>query len=239
MEIVRKVLPSSRHGLHFDRITRVGNDLVAEALSRLILSVECWLGMHKLVRESDEAWGYRLQVENAVVALTRILDRVFRLQARAAPAFAGGPLQIGEKLREVNADQWPSGLTETHLDLLRWYQGEMNKREDLIQTLPGGRRVVCDRRTGFVSTIATPAPASGPPAVEQPADLVTLDQAAASVHRKKRTLERYKTKGIMPAPNVQGGKGRPDLYDWETMRPWLEKEFGIMLPARFPAAPRK
>ena len=66
-------------------------------------------------------------------------------------------------------------------------------------------------------------------------DLVTLDQAAAAVHRKKRTLERRKTNGKLPPPSVEGGGGKPDLWDWSTLRPWLTKEFGVVLPERYPA----
>ena len=65
-------------------------------------------------------------------------------------------------------------------------------------------------------------------------DLVSLDQAAAAVHRGKRTLERRKTEGTLPPPASEGGGGKPDLWDWSTLRPWLEKEFGINLPQRFP-----
>ncbi len=66
-------------------------------------------------------------------------------------------------------------------------------------------------------------------------DFVTLDQAAAMVNRSKRTLERYKTKGTLPVPAVEGGGGRADRWNWKTMGPWLEKEFGIKLPTTFPA----
>lgn len=65
-------------------------------------------------------------------------------------------------------------------------------------------------------------------------DLVTLAQAAGMVHRAKRSLERYKSKGL-PMPTVDGGGGRPDLWDWAVLRPWLEEEFGFRLPATFPA----
>jgi hypothetical protein len=64
-------------------------------------------------------------------------------------------------------------------------------------------------------------------------DLVTLDQAAAAVHRKKRTLERRKTRGMLPPPTVEGGGGKPDLWHWSEIRPWLQKEFGVILPERF------
>jgi hypothetical protein len=65
-------------------------------------------------------------------------------------------------------------------------------------------------------------------------DLVTLDQAAAAIHKSKRTLERCKTAGTLPLPAVDGGGGKADLYDWKIMRPWLTKEFGVLLPERFP-----
>jgi hypothetical protein len=70
-------------------------------------------------------------------------------------------------------------------------------------------------------------------------DRVTLAQAAGIVHRAKRTLEHYKTKGL-PLPTVEGGGGRPDLWDWEVIRPWLEKEFRIDLSMyeTFPASRR-
>jgi hypothetical protein len=67
-------------------------------------------------------------------------------------------------------------------------------------------------------------------------DLVNLDEAAAIVHRVKRTLEGYqqdKTKN-MPMPYVQGGGGKPSLWKWNELRPWLEKTFVPDLPKRFP-----
>jgi hypothetical protein len=71
------------------------------------------------------------------------------------------------------------------------------------------------------------------PTVE-PFNLVTLGQAAATVYKTKRALEHYKTKGTLPAPAVEGGGGKAALYDWAVLGPWLTKEFGIQLPARFP-----
>ena len=65
-------------------------------------------------------------------------------------------------------------------------------------------------------------------------DLVTLDQAAAMVHKSKRTLERYKTRGKLPAPTVEGGGGKADLFAWKTIRPWLTETFNIQLPDEYP-----
>jgi hypothetical protein len=65
---------------------------------------------------------------------------------------------------------------------------------------------------------------------------VTLDQMAAVVNRTKRTLEKLKkrTQSPLPVPNVTGGGGKPDEWDWDKVRPWLEKEFGRSLPEQFP-----
>jgi len=59
------------------------------------------------------------------------------------------------------------------------------------------------------------------------ATLVTLDQIAASVGRSKRTLEKYRSR--MPEPQVLGTGGKPHLWHWPTVRPWLEAEFQIEL----------
>jgi hypothetical protein len=60
-----------------------------------------------------------------------------------------------------------------------------------------------------------------------PDQYVTLDQAAAMVHRSKRTLERYKSRKSdpLPDPDISGGGGRADEWKWSTMRPWLERAF--------------
>jgi hypothetical protein len=85
---------------------------------------------------------------------------------------------------------------------------------------------------------ALDAPSGTDAASDAPPDLVTLDQVAAIVHRSKRSLERYKTNGSLPEPAVKGGGGRPDLWEWKTIRPWLEMTFRIKLPDTFPASRR-
>jgi hypothetical protein len=68
-------------------------------------------------------------------------------------------------------------------------------------------------------------------------DLVTLDQAAGMVHRKKRGLEYYKKhpKKPLPRPTVKGGVGQFDQWEWGVIRPWLVETFNMpMLPPSFP-----
>jgi hypothetical protein len=73
-----------------------------------------------------------------------------------------------------------------------------------------------------------------PPGAPDPlgTQLVTLDQCAAMVHRRKRSLEHYRRR--MPAPRVTGRRGQPSLWEWADVRPWLEGHFGRVLPERFP-----
>ena len=78
-----------------------------------------------------------------------------------------------------------------------------------------------------------------PNALDEYPDLVTLDQAAASVHRKKRTLQHYKMRGELPAPTIKGRGGKPDLWEWKVIRPWLMKTFDMDLPEKFPANLRR
>lgn len=72
---------------------------------------------------------------------------------------------------------------------------------------------------------------------DQHEQLVTLLQAAATVSRAKKTLERCKKDDQkFPTPIVDGGGGKPDEYAWSEMRPYLEEKFGRRLPKQFPAA---
>jgi hypothetical protein len=60
---------------------------------------------------------------------------------------------------------------------------------------------------------------------------VTLDQAAAMVQRSKRTLEH----DPLPEPDIEGGGGKPNEWAWSTIRPWLQRMFGRLLPDRLPS----
>jgi hypothetical protein len=84
----------------------------------------------------------------------------------------------------------------------------------------------------LIPTIPTPAMPSTIPAP----DYIDLDQAAALVNRSKRTLERKS--GVMPLPAVEGGGGKKAEWLWNELRPWLEKEYGKVLPDRPPHAIR-
>jgi hypothetical protein len=82
-----------------------------------------------------------------------------------------------------------------------------------------------------------PTPPADPPADPgKTIAYVTLDQMAAIVNRSKRTLERlkYRKANPLPDPDVPGGGGKPDEWDWDKMRPWLEKEYSKHLPKQFP-----
>jgi hypothetical protein len=80
---------------------------------------------------------------------------------------------------------------------------------------------------------AEPAQAVLPFTPASPAEqLVTLDQMAAIVHLKKRSLERYRPQ--LPPPAVLGRRGRPTRWRWADVRGWLEQTFGQRLPEDFP-----
>lgn len=61
---------------------------------------------------------------------------------------------------------------------------------------------------------------------------VTLDQMAAMVHRRKRSLERYRN--VIPGRLTRGSRGHMALWDWSLARGWLEEKFGVLMPERFP-----
>ena len=70
-------------------------------------------------------------------------------------------------------------------------------------------------------------------------DLVTLDQAAATVHRAKRTLERYKTNGTLPDAVVEGGGGKFSLWDWRIPPALAHGEIQGPPPRDVPGQPPK
>jgi hypothetical protein len=86
--------------------------------------------------------------------------------------------------------------------------------------------------------LADPTPAAANHSGRQ---LVRLDQLAAIVNRSKRTLEKYVNRrpaaghDPMPAAVIEGGGGKPALWDYAECREWLMKTFQFhRLPERFP-----
>jgi hypothetical protein len=138
-----------------------------------------------------------------------------------------------EEIRRLGAGELPNPeATRRHLEYVRSYNERRHGRTgpDASESDPAAR-----------TPKQPPAPENRPEAAgrdrdaptELP-DLVTLDQMAAAVSRSKRTLERHKTNGTLPEPYSEGGGGKFALYDWKVVRPWLEAEFGVTLPVRFP-----
>ncbi len=80
-----------------------------------------------------------------------------------------------------------------------------------------------------LGTVAALPPAAGPDLVEE---MVDLDQIAAMVHLKKCSMYGYRNR--IPPPVVRGRRGRRSLWRWSEVGPWLQQEFGMILPVRFP-----
>jgi hypothetical protein len=123
---------------------------------------------------------------------------------------------------------WPPAIFQVFEDLrfcpVHYYQGK-----EFTSALD---RLDCQIKT--LADACREAEGNLPENVDELPDLVSLDQAAAAVHTSKRTLERHKTEGNLPDPVREGGGGKPALYDWKIMRPWLIETFGIDLPERYP-----
>jgi hypothetical protein len=75
-------------------------------------------------------------------------------------------------------------------------------------------------------------PTPTPPVDPLPPQLVSLLQMGDMVHRNKRTIETLKKK-LFPPPTVKGAAGQIDLWDWNIVRPILEKQYNRQFPALF------
>jgi hypothetical protein len=73
---------------------------------------------------------------------------------------------------------------------------------------------------------------------QAPADpqYVTLDQLAAAVGKSKSWANNLKARkeNPLPPPDIEGGGGRADEWEWSRIRPWLVAETGRRLPEHFP-----
>lgn len=113
-------------------------------------------------------------------------------------------------------------------------------RLELIESGPltGNAARFCARVRGLLMPIRKER--IGPPSppnrdYEAPDALVTLDQAAAIISKKKRTMERYLQDGQLPRPDIEGGGGRAHQWYWSNLRPAL-LAFRHDLPRRFPTS---
>jgi hypothetical protein len=146
-----------------------------------------------------------------------------------------------EPTRE-NSDIVDSDLDNIQKDTLQEFLNELlnrRTREALIQRQPVTTRTFrnCIYNTLVIFRDA-PTP---PPANTERSEggsfpqYVTLDQIAACVGRKKKTLERAlnKPNSDMPKPDVEGGGGKPHQWIWTRIRPWLIQTYDCQLPERF------
>ncbi len=122
---------------------------------------------------------------------------------------------------------------------MSWEEDFLVEKIDRITTalarLEAQLKALTDEVGRLRDTIEAPVQGALPFPADPFEQLVTLDQAAAVVHRSKRCLEDYKLRG-MPVPRVKGRRGQPALYLWGEMRPWLTSTFGINLPDEFPGS---
>jgi hypothetical protein len=111
---------------------------------------------------------------------------------------------------------------------------------DMLATIAGLRDAVAQLQAEVVRLrddfAARPSLATTPGAAAGFRQLVTLDQCAAIVHLRKRSLDRYREE--MPEPVVKGGHGRRSLWRWADVRPWLGQKFARTLPESFPGMGR-
>jgi hypothetical protein len=88
------------------------------------------------------------------------------------------------------------------------------------------------------------SPSSGSAAADEetydPSQLVTLDQMAAMVGKKKRTLQLWqKNDKTFPLPEIEGGGGNAAYWQWQNVSAYLRKKSrNDKLPESFPSLPR-
>ena len=88
--------------------------------------------------------------------------------------------------------------------------------------------------TGWRSEETPATPPVPTPESDSAIHYIDLDQAAALVSRSKKTLERKLREGSMPMPDIEGGGGKKHEWVYSKLRPWLENEYGRVLPTRPP-----
>jgi hypothetical protein len=172
--------------------------------------------------------GWTIDVRDALGAVTAAAEEVLGL-ALHVPKLPCG-------------DEITPAISEAHVAaVLAWQEGK-RRLEDRCDRLWRLNQQVGDAPAQEAPARQAQAAQQAPPpgGVKQPDTLpcyVTLDQMAAMIPRSKRTLERLKKrrKNPLPTPDVEGGGGKADEWEWVKIRPWLEEEFRRQLPEHFPA----
>jgi hypothetical protein len=59
---------------------------------------------------------------------------------------------------------------------------------------------------------------------------VSYSVMAAMVGKSKKTLDRWQKKEPLPMPAIEGGKGRPNEYEYQAVREWLERHSTRRMP---------
>jgi hypothetical protein len=138
----------------------------------------------------------------------------------------------GKSVREEWFSEGPLGDVKLHVAS---FVDHINTLPEAIRQAESGHRVDWVELADWDALPAFRKALDALPHAERPADYIRLDQVAALVHRTKKGLEYYKNnkKKGMPPPAIPGGYGKPDLWKYPDIRPWLEKTFGVRLPIRF------
>jgi hypothetical protein len=101
---------------------------------------------------------------------------------------------------------------------------------------PAGKDALAWRRCARPDAAAPEAERDA--GAQPPRQYVTLDMAAATVQRSKRTLQKAigRDRHPLPDPDIQGMGGKANEWLWDAIRPWLEREYNRKLPAVYPGA---
>jgi hypothetical protein len=98
-----------------------------------------------------------------------------------------------------------------------------------------------DAETPMLQSQGRSETASNDAGSEGDGEIVDLDQIAAYVHRRPRSMDPYKRrqKDPLPDPDFPGGAGKRDHWRWATIRPWRARNFSLPIPEHIPDIRRR
>jgi hypothetical protein len=112
-----------------------------------------------------------------------------------------------------------------------------NGNGHLAQASPVGARAATQPATPTTEGRADSTKREAP--AQDHTQLATLDTLAIMVKRTKKRLNQwakeFASTDPMPAPIIKGSRGRAHEFDYPTVRPWLERRSGRILPQRLPS----